>query len=161
MKRLCFLFAGTIIFSSCKESVFRSLKKTNDLFVYEGLPHPLRENLTFKKERKRVDVKPIKDHWFYDTKTKATGNNWKKLMNLLFDESGFSSNVIPSDCGPFHPDYAIMWESNGTESYLMMCYTCSEAKLIMEGNDKPHDLNVNKLESWKNVLANFASKRPR
>ena len=100
---LAFLF----VVSGCQESVFQSLKKTDDLFVYEGLPHPLRENPTFEKEMKRDDVMQINDHWFYDAKTKATGNNRDQLMNLLFDESGFSSNVIPKDCG-FHPDYAIV-----------------------------------------------------
>ena len=87
---LAFLF----VVSGCQESVFQSLKKTDDLFVYEGLPHPLRENPTFEKEMKRDDVMQINDHWFYDAKTKATGNNRDQLMNLLFDESGFGSNVI-------------------------------------------------------------------
>ena len=158
---LAFYIPGILAFSGCQESVFQSLKKTDDLYVYEGLPHPGRENPSFEKERKREDIWQIKGHWFYEPKVKASGEIRDRLMNLLFDESGFGSNVIPTDCGPFHPDYAIMWESNGSESYLMMCYTCSEAKLIMKGNDKPHDLNVNKLEAWKNVLANFASKRPR
>ena len=153
---LVFLF----LFSSCQKSVFQSLKKTDNLFVYEGLPHPLRENPTFEKERKRNDIMHIKGHWFYDSKVKATGNTRNQLMNLLFDESGFSSNVIPTDCGPFHPDYAIMWESDGEEHYLMICFTCSEAKLIRDGKNKTYDLNVYKIDSWKNLLDDFKSKRP-
>ena len=49
-------------------------------------------------------------------------------MNLLFDESGFSQ-CIATDCGPFHPDYAIMWESDEVENYLMICYTCGSQAL--------------------------------
>ena len=160
-KSIIFVLAFTFLFAGCQKSVFQSLKKTDDLFVYEGLPHPLRENPTFEKEKKRDDIKQIKNHWFYDAKVKATGNARDQLMNLLFDESGFSSNVIPTDCGPFHPDYAIMWESDEVENYLMICFTCSEAKLIRDGKSKISDLNVYKIDSWKNLLANFNANQPK
>ena len=124
-KSIIFVLAFTFLFAGCQKSVFQSLKKTEDLFVLEGLPHPSRENPSFKKEKNRNDVMQIEDHWFYDTKGKAIGNNREQLMNLLFDESGFSTNVIPKDCGPFHPDYAIMWKSDGEEHYLMICFTLS------------------------------------
>ena len=159
-KSIIFVLAFTFLFAGCQKSVFQSLKKTDDLFVYEGLPHPLRENPTFEKEKKRDDIKQIKNHWFYDAKGKAIGNTRDQLMNLLFDESGFSSNVLPTDCGPFHPDYAIMWESDGVENYLMICYTCGEAELIREEKTKSYDLNVYKIDSWKNLLDDFKSKRP-
>ena len=159
-KSIIFVLAFTFLFAGCQKSVFQFLKKTDDLFVYEGLPHPLRENPTFEKEKKRDDIKQIKNHWFYDAKAKAIGNTQDQLMNLLFDESGFSSNVIPTDCGPFHPDYAIMWESEEVENYLMICYTCSEARLIREGKSKISDLNVYKIDSWKKVLASFKANRP-
>ena len=160
-KSIIFVLAFTFLFAGCQESVFQSLKKTDDLIVYEGLPHPFREKHTFEKEKKRSDVMQIEDHWFYDTKVKASGNTRDQLMNLLFDESGFSSNVIPTDCGPFHPDYAIMWESDEVENYLMICFTCSEAKLIRDGKSKISDLNVYKIDSWKNLLANFNANRPK
>ena len=162
-KSIIFVLAFTFLFAGCQESVFQSLKKTDDLFVYEGLPHPLREYPTFEKEKKRDDVRQIDGHWFYDAKVKATGNTRDQMMNLLFDESGFSSNVnvIPTDCGPFHPDYAIMWESVEVGNYLMICFTCSEAKLIRDGKNKTYDLNVYKIEPLKNLLANFKANRPK
>ena len=150
---IVFLFAG------CQESVFQSLKKTDDLFVYEGLPHPGRENPSFENERKRNDVTQIDGHWFYDAKVKATGNTRDRMMNLLFDESGFSvpdPNVPPKDCGPFHPDYAIYWSSDGAENYLMICYTCGEAKLIRGEKAVTYEVYSN----WREVLSEFQSKRP-
>ena len=59
-------------FTSCQESVFRSLQKTDELFVYEGLPHPMRENSYFEKEKNRKDVMEIDGHWFYQPKVKAS-----------------------------------------------------------------------------------------
>ena len=159
-KSIIFVLAFTFLFAGCQESVFQSLKKTDDLFVYEGLPHPLRENPSFKKEKNRNDVMQIEDHWFYDTKGKAIGNNREQLMNLLFDESGFSPNVIPTDCGPFHPDYAIMWESDGVENYLMICYTCGEAKFYREDIAETYAINAYKMESLANLLAKFNANRP-
>ena len=150
------------MFAGCQESVFQSLKKTDELFVYEGLPHPLREFASFEKEKKREDVRQIDGHWFYDAKVKATGNTRDQMMNLLFEESGFrvpGPNVPPKDCGSFHPDYAIAWKSDGEENYLMICYTCGEAKLIREGKTTTYDLGVYK--DWQKVLSEFQSNRPK
>ena len=159
MKSLLFPLTIVFLFAGCQESVFRSLKKTDDLFVFEGLPHPGRENPSFEKERKRNDITQIDGHWFYDAKVKAAGDTRDRLMNLLFDESGFSvpdPNVPPKDCGPFHPDYAISWKSEGEENYLMICYTCSEAKLIRGEKTATYEVYSNLQE----VLSEFQSKRP-
>ncbi len=147
-------------FTSCQESVFRSLKKTDELFVYEGLPHPIRENSYFEKEKNRKDVLEIDGHWFYQPKVKVSGESHNDLMNLLLDGKGFhmpESNEPPKDCGPFHPDYAIMWNSEGAKNYLMICYTCSEAKLIREGKSTTYYLFAN----WQKVLSEFQLNRPR
>ena len=131
------------------------------MFVYEGLPHPGRENPSFEKEKKREDVRQIDGYWFYDAKVKASGEPRDLLMNMLFDESGFripGPNALEKDCGPFHPDYAITWNADGEGNYLMLCYTCGEAKLIREGKSIIYDLVVYK--KWQKVLSGFESKRP-
>ena len=156
---MVFLIPVLALFSSCQESVFQSLKKTDELFVYEGLPHPGRENPSFEKERKRDDGRQNDGHWFYEPKGKASGEIRDRLMNLLFDESGFSvpgPNAPQKDCGPFHPDYAIAWKSEGEENYLMICYTCGEAKLIREGKTVTYEVYSN----WQEVLSEFHAKRP-
>ena len=159
MRSLVFLIPVLALFSSCQESVFQSLKKTDELFVYEGLPHPGRENPSFEKERKRDDVRQIDGHWFYEPKGSVRGENRDLLMNMLFDERAFrvpDPNVEPKDCGPFHPDYAIAWKSEGEENFLMICYTCGEAKLIREGKTVTYEVYSNLQE----VLSEFQSKRP-
>lgn len=162
MKGLIFLISTLCLFTGCQESLFQSLKKTDDLYVYEGLPHPGRENPSFEKERKREDVRQIEGHWFYESKVKASGEIRDRLMNLLFDEHGFSvpdPNVPPKDCGPFHPDHAIMWKSDGSEYFLMICYTCREAKLIRESG-RLTDYEVYEIDSWQELLATFQLRRP-
>ena len=131
-----FLAAIASLLAGCREPVFQSLKKTDELFVYEGLPHPGRESDSFRKEKKNKDVTQIGGHWFYDARVKAGGQSHKGLMNLLCDRNSLSVPspiVAQKDCGPFHPDYAIAWSSDGVENYLMICYTCWEATLIGEG----------------------------
>lgn len=162
MRSLVFLIPVLALFSSCQELVFQSLKKTDELFVYEGLPHPGRENPSFEKEKKRNDVTQIDGHWFYDAKVPVRGETRDRFMNLLFDESGFhvtGPNVPPKDCGPFHPDYAITWNSDGADSYLMICYTCAEAKLIRD-SDQSKSYEVYEIGSWQELLLKFQSKRP-
>ena len=159
MKSPFFPLTIVLLVAGCQGSVFQSLKQTDDLFVYEGLPHPGRENPSFEKERKRDDLRQIDGHWFYDAKVKATGDTRDRMMNLLFDESGFGvpgPNAPQKDCGPFHPDYAIYWSSDGAENYLMICYTCGEAKLIRGEKTATYEVYAN----WREVLSEFQSKRP-
>ena len=162
MKVVLLPFAFFSFFSGCQESVFRSIQKTDELFVYEGLPHPIRENPSFEKEKHRKDVLQIDGHWFYQSKVKASGQIHDGLMKLLLDESCLrilNSNLPAKDCGPFHPDYAIMWNSDGAENYLMICYTCSEAILTRE--DKCTTFNLHEYSKWANVLSEFQFNRPR
>ena len=66
-------------------------------YIYEGLPHPLREYAAFKKEKKRKDIKEILGHCFYSSKTKISGQSRKRLTRLL-DKRGFK------DKAPFAPE---------------------------------------------------------
>ena len=51
-----FILIFVIIVTGCiGTSYLSSLKVTDDLFIYEGLPHPLREYAAFKKvKRERI-----------------------------------------------------------------------------------------------------------
>lgn len=161
-KSIIFVLAFTFLFAGCQESAFQSLKKTEHIFVYEGLPHPVRENPYFEKEKQRNDVIQVLGHWFYDKKVKAVGSIRDQLMNSLFDERSFSllsSDVPPKDCGPFHPDFAIMWNSEGVDNYLMICYSCGEAMLIQRGKAKIYAMNALKMHSLANLLAEFKANR--
>ena len=161
MRSPVFLILILSLFTGCQESSFQSLKKTDELFVYEGLPHLVRENPSFEKEKKRNDVTQIDGHWFYDAKIPAHGETHNRLMDVLFDKSVFripSLNAPQRDCGPFHPDYAIVWKSDGEENHLMICCTCSEAMLIGEGKTTTYELVVYK--NRLKVLSEFQSNRP-
>lgn len=162
-KSIIFVLVFTFLFAGCQESVFQSLKKTDDLFVYEGLPHPLRESPSFKKEKNRNDIMQILGHWFYDKKVKAVGSTRDQLMNLLFNESGLSllsPDEPPKDCGRFHPDYAICWNYGAEKIFLMICYTCAEAKLLKEDRIKTYTINAYKMQSFANLLSKFKANRP-
>ena len=134
-----FILIFVIIVTGCiGTSYLSSLKDTDGLFIYEGLPHPLREYAAFKKEKKRKDIKEISGHWFYSSKTKISGQSRKRLMSLL-DKSGFKDKTPfepETDCGPFHPDLAVMWEADDEENYLMICFTCNEAAFIIKEKTK-------------------------
>tara|TARA_B100000941_G_C28402822_1_gene499025 strand:+ start:157 stop:396 length:240 start_codon:yes stop_codon:yes gene_type:complete len=76
----------------------------------------------------------------------------------MFDESTFSvpnRYLSPRDCGPFHPDYAIMWNSDENENYLIICFTCREVKLISGSKSDIYEFDSYKMESWKELLAEF------
>ncbi|MEJ6621558.1 MAG: hypothetical protein QNL93_06405 [Opitutae bacterium] len=156
-----FILIFAIIVTGCiGTSYLSSLKDTDDLFIYEGLPHPLREHAAFKKEKKRKDIKEILGHWFYSSKTKISGQSRKRLMSLL-DKSGFKDKTPfepETDCGPFHPDLAVMWEADDEENYLMICFTCNEAALIIKEKTKKYSLNGTK-KDWEEMFSFFQKNR--
>ena len=83
-------------------------------------------------------------------------------MNLLCDRKSLSvpsPMVAQKDCGPFHPDYAIAWSSDGVENYLMICYTCWEATLIGEGRSTLYVIYG--IKPWQELLADFQANRPK
>ena len=161
MRSLVFLTPVLTLFSSCQGPVHQSLKKTDELFVYEGLPHPVLEGDSFEEEKKRKDLLNVEGHWFYNAKVPVRGETRDRLMILLFDDNSFGvpgPHDAEKDCGDFHPDYAIAWKSEGEENYLMICYTCREAILTRDGQSKAYVLRG--IEPWQELLAHFQDKRP-
>ena len=96
-KSIIFVLAFTFLFAGCQESAFQSLKKTEDIFVYEGLPHPVRENPYFDKEKQRNDVIQVLGHWFYDKKVKASMTKGEKKPQKLHADSGSKLTKVETE----------------------------------------------------------------
>jgi hypothetical protein len=52
-----------------------------------------------------------------------------------------------------------MWNSEGVDNYLMICYSCGEAMLIQRGKAKIYAMNALKMHSLANLLAEFKANR--
>ena len=137
----------------------RSLKASSEIVVYEGLPHPLREADTLAQEKQRPDIAVIGGFDFYSPGVKANAEQKKQIKNILGDDDRYyTRGGEPTDCGPFHPDYAVEWTDDGLMYYILVCFSCDEA-WIMSGNDR-EEFNIKGTRDVESIFSKFSAKRP-
>ena len=71
-----------------------SLSQANEIFVYEGLPHPAREADLLQAEIERSSPKKISDHWFYVPKVKAGNDVASELKKILLNEESYARPTL-------------------------------------------------------------------
>ena len=82
------------------------------------------------------------------------------MKQVLGDGDRYASPSTrpPTNCGPFHPDYAVQWIDDAGTQQLLVCFTCGEVRRLSEGEQEEfHFRFMNELES---LLGEYASKRP-
>ncbi|MFD2160759.1 hypothetical protein ACFSW8_17775, partial [Rubritalea tangerina] len=137
----------------------KSLASSEELHIYEGLPHQAFEKSLLKSELKRKDKTFIGSYPFYTPKVKVEDDTKKLLRRIL----GSQSILRPhSDklCGGFHPDYAISWHTEDEDYAALICFGCREIKFVTPSKTLHYDLTQKSLDSLKQLLKPFHSKRP-
>ena len=135
-----------------------ALKSAPLLFVYEGLPHPLREASLLQSELKRTDITKIGEFPFYTPKATATSKQAARLKQILCRQANYYISGVPTDCSPFHPDYAVAWMVSETEHQLLVCFSCDEARFLSADNTSSYDLRST--TELKVMLSEFKAERP-
>ncbi|WP_018970681.1 hypothetical protein [Rubritalea marina] len=157
----CFTFAQEFAPPPLARSkVYRStLRLTNDLQIYEGLPHQLHEKKLLKKELQRDDVVRFAGFPFYIPSVSA--NNAEALIQVLADKKSITVYGGLKPCGAYHPDYCVSWKKGPKTYYALICYGCGE--IVFYDGRKPlmYDLTHEALEKLKDLLVGYEHKRPR
>ena len=152
---------STFAASGCGPSSasMRSLKASSEIVVYEGLPHPLREADTFAQEKQRPDIVMIGGFHFYSPGVKANAGQKKQIKNILgADDRYYIRTGQPSDCGPFHPDYAVQWVNGGMMCHILVCFSCGEAWIVSE--NEREEFNIKGTRDVESLFSEFSAKRP-
>ncbi len=128
---LCFLvFTGYKVDTSTSLSFAQQLamdtRESSERFVYEGLPHQSFETDFLEKELKRSDIIKLGDFHFYTPKIQLNEEHWGSIRKILTKNRSFEPVVGAKLCGPFHPDYAIEWVSNGQTHWVQLCFGCGD-----------------------------------
>ena len=137
----------------------RALKSASVVFIYEGLPHQLREATLLRRELKRTDITQIGGFSFYTPKAMATPEQAQRLKKILCAKDNYYIyQGEPTDCGPFHPDFAVAWIEGETEYQLLICFGCNEVQFL--SNDTKLEYDLRSIKELKARLSEFKSKRP-
>ena len=117
---------GALVAAGCgpSPSWVRSLDAATSLSVSEGLPHQVREADLLEQEQQRTDTTMLGGFHFYTPPVTVDGARMKQLKTVLGDgDRFFTRGGVPSDCGPFHPDYAVQWMEGARTQQLLVCFT--------------------------------------
>lgn len=143
---------------SAAAGVLAELRATEQVRVYEGLPHQAHEAEVLQKELRRRDVTRIGGYPFYTPSKPA--RNASVLRRILGDPGSFAMYRGPKTCGGFHPDYAVTWQAGGPTRSALICFGCGEMLLSADGSWLPYNIRDRALAELRTALAPYAAKRP-
>jgi hypothetical protein len=124
-----------------RPQVYDTVRQAERFTVYEGLPHPMYEEQTFKDELKTKETIQLSGYPFYSEPLDVNDKDIRTLRGLLGDPSANKSYSGEKECGGFHPDYAVEWLSEGKVYRCFICFGCSEARFDgMQGKFLLYDL---------------------
>ena len=107
---------------------YDTVRQADRLTFYEGLPHPMYEEETFREELKTKQTVQLSGFPFYREPLAIKDEDVKTLRGLLGDRSTYQSYTGEKKCGGFHPDYAVEWSTEGKVYRCLICFGCSEAR---------------------------------
>ena len=154
------LVSLSLIFTGCVSSSSSpsTIKSAQQISVYEGLPHPIREAELLAQEKLRSDIVVIAGFPFYEPSVKANQIQEKRIKGLLGSGSNFYVGV-PKDCGPFHPDFSVEWMDNGSKHQILICFSCNEVMVVSTSFKETYDFK--RFPELEEILREFSSKRPK
>ena len=152
---------GMLTASGCSQSPswIRSLNASSSFSVYEGLPHQLREADLLEREKRRPDITMIGGFPFYTPSVAVDTSQAMQFKKILGDDGRYVTyRGAPTDCGPFHPDFAVQWTDGAMGQQILICFSCSEARVV--SNNEQEDYYFKGVSDLKSLLWEYSSKRP-
>jgi hypothetical protein len=153
---------GLCLLSGCSGSIpeSASIARADRLTLYEGLPHPVEETISYNAERKRKPIFELHGSSFYRAALELKAGDEQKLKALLASSKTFEPFSGEKKCGGFHPDYAVEWSVGKTTYSCLICLGCGEAKIYGLGADSYYDIQPDAHKHLKEILQPYRVNRP-
>jgi hypothetical protein len=132
------------------------------LTIYEGLPHSGWERAVFQSEVDSKSNFKSHGHRFYSAPLAPGADDAAALLRLATAPDSFNEWSGMKTCGSYHPDWLLRWTTNdGSSHELHLCFGCDEAKIYGPDNQLYCDVGSAAIESFKLLLEQYATQRPR
>lgn len=116
------------IFQKPPVELFRAaVSKSQTITVYEGIPDPTSERVLHAAENKRKDLLRSEGSAFYPKPINVSPADREKIKSLFQSGSVFSVGEN-APCGSFHPDYLVVFTSEGQEWRAEIGLGCQEVR---------------------------------
>lgn len=135
------------------------IKSSDSLTLYEGLPHQFYEPEALEQEKKKPTVQ-LAGFPFYREPLELKEADRHALKDLIGDPGSLKAYSGEKKCGGFHPDYAVEWTEAGKSFRYLICFGCSEARVITPAGDSVYDITPRASVRLKELLAPYRKNRP-
>lgn len=145
--------------------IINALEQSEQVTLYEGLPHPVWQASMFREQALRDDVIWFHNIPFYSSTLALKEKDRDAIFSFLKASFPLRDELIETlvalkQCGGFHADFCLVLKTGGKEMGMMFCLGCHEliafnedAWLLVDIDEQP------KLDALKKVLLSYASKR--
>jgi hypothetical protein len=134
---------------------------SENVSVYEGLPHQNWERDAYTAELRRGDLIWLEGYPFYRNSLALTDDEKQTLTAIAVNKESHVPHVLPKFCGEFHPDYAIVWTAKGKTSGSLICFGCEEWKNFTPQGRLHEDLAPSAYRQLQTLLSKHVVQRPR
>lgn len=162
-----YLFSALIVFAGSEARVqplpdFASLlRDTDELIVYEGLPHPSNEPDSFLEEARTKQTFTQSDQYFYEKPLACTPED-KTILNQIFRTVQVCEPYRGQKlCGGFHADYLFEWRKEHVVLVkVLLCLGCDETLVIVGDKEQQTELSKEAIELFRPLLKKYPRQRP-
>lgn len=119
------------------------LKSAKNVQIYKGLAHPKAQRNLYSTQVKAGGWVEIQGFKFFQkpiTNDLPAGTA-QKVLKLYCKSDSHQALAEKNTCPGFHPDYALVWTSEGRQRVLQICYGCHEWKYFGPGGTIHTDIN--------------------
>jgi hypothetical protein len=127
----------------------------------EGLPHQFWEPDLLQGERKAKKTVEIEGFLFYEDQILPSKDDVKTLSGICANPGSYKRFSGEKRCGGFHPDWCIDFEEGKNMYHVLICFGCSEARIIGPKSDLHCDLDAGVKKSLSKMLISYDKNRPK
>ncbi len=136
-----------------------AVKSAERVTTFEGLPRPSSEGELYKQERAKP-VRELLGYPFYPGAIELKAEDVAEVRSHLAEPGNYDWFKEEKKCGGFHPDWAFEW-TLGSDRYLaLVCFGCSEIKLLGPTGESRHEFSKAAVRSLAKILQPYRKNRP-
>ena len=157
---------GVALLASCcsqannPQTFTEAIQRADKVVLYEGLPHQLFESRLLEEERRTKEVQELNGYPFYQEPLALTGEDAKRLSEILGASATYEPFSGEKRCGGFHPDYAVEWQVGADRYRVLICFGCKEVKSFGSEPETRNDLDSAAHQQLLELLRGYRKNRP-
>lgn len=137
------------------------IRRATALTLYEGLPHPVWEAESLKKElTSGKKIMRAQGFPFYARPLPLRAAAVERLRVLCADEASYTTYQGPKMCGGYHPDHCLVWQDGEVTYQLLVCFGCHEMKIFGPAGEIMADIRPKAFEAFESALKEHRVQRP-